>query len=436
MNPIHRLLIAALSITRVASNTWGISKPIYKSVATSSIISTPESVDKMINHLPPDTTASSLKKELNNSPLSLLVTIASFNPACRPLLAQLADLEKDYMFGGSLHSCTGPSSQEKPKVWILKTDDSEELEELAVELGMDVPSYRIYKNGVQIGENKGRVVTVEEIREGLRQAAAQCCPSDNTRSSASCCPPSSGTANAAVCCPDGSKDAPSDPSAILRLVQQSYANTVNKSPGGCCVSVSPELLGYTPEQIAAASDSNLGLGCGNPLSFADVKQGETVVDLGSGAGVDCFLASEQVGREGQVIGVDMTSDMVFTARGHAADRKCTNVSFRLGEIEHLPIADGTADVVISNCVINLSPVSRGLLRSFINQYTSCLLTYYILLSTHFHLMQQNQRTKVKYLRRSIVYLSLEVELQSVMWSFVLPKSYQIDSRRLRHSLAE
>jgi 2-polyprenyl-3-methyl-5-hydroxy-6-metoxy-1,4-benzoquinol methylase len=255
------------------------------------------------------------------------------------------------MFGGSLHSCTGP--QEKPNVFILKTDDSEELEELAVELGMDVPSYRIYKNGVQIGENKGRVVTMEDIREGLRQAA-NCCP-PNTRSSVGCCPPSGGTANAAVCCPDGNKDAPSDPSAILRLVQQSYANTVTKSSGGCCVSVSPELLGYTQEQIAAASDSNLGLGCGNPLSFADVKEGETVVDLGSGAGVDCFLASQQVGSEGQVIGVDMTSEMVFTARGHAVDRKCTNVSFRLGEIEHLPIADGTADVVISNCVINLSP---------------------------------------------------------------------------------
>jgi ubiquinone/menaquinone biosynthesis C-methylase UbiE len=118
--------------------------------------------------------------------------------------------------------------------------------------------------------------------------------------------------------------------------------------------VSPELLGYTKEQIESASDSNLGLGCGNPLSFANVKEGETVVDLGSGAGVDCFLAAEKIGN-GKVIGIDMTPDMIYTARRHASERGCSNVSFRLGEIEHLPIPDCTADCVISNCVINLSP---------------------------------------------------------------------------------
>jgi ubiquinone/menaquinone biosynthesis C-methylase UbiE len=125
------------------------------------------------------------------------------------------------------------------------------------------------------------------------------------------------------------------------------------------VSIDPSLLGYTEEQIAkAGKDANLGLGCGNPISFANIRHGETIVDLGSGAGVDCFLASDLVGREGTVIGVDMTPDMIFKARRNASTR-CDdgpgNVQFRLGEIEHLPVADGTVDCVISNCVINLSP---------------------------------------------------------------------------------
>lgn len=314
-----------------------------------------------IRNLPVGSTLPSFRTELNESRLTLVLAVASFSPQCRPLLTQVAELERDYIFGGSLHDCCGP--QEKPQVVVIKTDESDELEELAVDLGMgDIPCFQVYKSGNKVGESKGRV-TIDGIRDELRKAAKadshasgevkfeSCCPpkSDNT----GCCPPNS---NAAVCCPDGNKVAPSDPSSILRLVQQSYANTVNKSSssGGCCVSVSPELLGYTKEQIESASDSNLGLGCGNPLSFANVKEGETVVDLGSGAGVDCFLAAEKIG-SGKVIGIDMTPDMIYTARRHASERGCTNVSFRLGEIEHLPIPDGTADCVISNCVINLSP---------------------------------------------------------------------------------
>ena len=94
---------------------------------------------------------------------------------------------------------------------------------------------------------------------------------------------------------------------------------------------------------------------GNPISFANIQRGETVVDLGSGAGVDCFLAADLVGNDGSVIGCDMTPDMIFKARQNASKRNAKNVSFRLGEIEHLPIADNTVDCVISNCVINLSP---------------------------------------------------------------------------------
>ncbi len=99
----------------------------------------------------------------------------------------------------------------------------------------------------------------------------------------------------------------------------------------------------------------MGLGCGNPKAIAALKPGEVVVDLGAGGGFDCFLAAHEVGRSGHVIGVDMTADMLSKARANAVKGKFENVEFRLGEIEHLPIADATADVIISNCVINLSP---------------------------------------------------------------------------------
>jgi arsenite methyltransferase len=115
-------------------------------------------------------------------------------------------------------------------------------------------------------------------------------------------------------------------------------------------------LGYTEEDLAAVPEgANLGLGCGNPKALAALKPGEVVVDLGAGAGFDCFLAAKAVGLAGGVIGVDMTPEMVRAARENARKGGYENVDFRLGEIEHLPVADGTADVVISNCVINLAP---------------------------------------------------------------------------------
>ncbi len=115
-------------------------------------------------------------------------------------------------------------------------------------------------------------------------------------------------------------------------------------------------IGYSDEELKTVPEgSNLGLGCGNPVALASLKEGETVLDLGSGAGLDCFLASQRVGEKGKVIGIDMTPEMVKKARENAKKGGYRNVEFRLGEIENLPIADNSIDVVISNCVINLSP---------------------------------------------------------------------------------
>jgi len=118
-------------------------------------------------------------------------------------------------------------------------------------------------------------------------------------------------------------------------------------------------VGYTPEELALVpKEANLGLGCGNPLRAAALQPGETVIDLGSGAGLDTFLAAVQVGRRGRAVGVDMTPEMLTTARRIAKENRIRNAEFRLGEIENLPAADNSFDVCISNCVINLSP-SKG-----------------------------------------------------------------------------
>ncbi|AIQ71140.1 arsenite methyltransferase [Paenibacillus graminis] len=133
------------------------------------------------------------------------------------------------------------------------------------------------------------------------------------------------------------------------------------SASSCCNSPSDfdsisAKLGYSSSELAAAPEgANLGLGCGNPQAIAELKAGERVLDLGSGGGFDCFLASRQVGDKGHVIGVDMTPEMISRARNNAVKGNFGNTEFRLGEIEHLPLADHSVNVIISNCVINLSP---------------------------------------------------------------------------------
>lgn len=152
-----------------------------------------------------------------------------------------------------------------------------------------------------------------------------------------------------------------DSKTITEAVRERYKTIAEKS-GSCCgpsccdESVSDISLGYTAEELASIpAGSNLSLGCGNPTGLATIKSGETVIDLGSGAGIDCFLAAQKVGASGHVIGIDMTEAMIHKARENAAKAGHANVEFRLGQIEAMPVADNTADIVISNCVINLAP---------------------------------------------------------------------------------
>jgi len=274
---------------------------------------------KFITVLDDDSAIQNLKTIISSSPMSMVIACASFVPKCKKILSEIESLQKDFV--GNLF------------VFVLQTDESDEVEELAIELGLkDIPSYQLYKNGKLVYSSKdGEIISIDGIRDTIRLATS------------------------VVNIPAGYYgQSPTDPNDILKLVSQSYANTVNKTQD-CCVSVDPSLLGYSVSEILkAGQDANLGLGCGNPLSFAGLKREETVVDLGAGAGIDCFLAADTVKK---VIGIDMTPDMVHTARNNAKKRGLSkeHVQFRLGEIEHLPVADSSVDCVMSNCVINLSP---------------------------------------------------------------------------------
>ena len=157
---------------------------------------------------------------------------------------------------------------------------------------------------------------------------------------------------------------------IKKVVREGYGKIAQKNLSccapakACCGSTDlvegiSKQVGYSDEELKVVPEgSNLGLGCGNPVALASLKEGEIVLDLGSGAGFDCFLAANQVGKTGKVIGVDMTPQMLDRARENARKGNYENVEFRLGEIENLPVADNSVDIIISNCVINLSPDKR------------------------------------------------------------------------------
>ncbi len=189
-------------------------------------------------------------------------------------------------------------------------------------------------------------------------------------SKTSCCPPKA---------TDSATDTRLEADAVRQRVRDDYGSVAKAEAAGeaegiagsCCgVSDDSQIntlistrLGYSEDDLAAVpKGADMGLGCGNPRAIASLREGEVVVDLGSGGGFDCFLAAPEVGPTGTVIGIDMTPDMISKARGNASKGKFTTVEFRLGEIEHMPVADNTADVIISNCVINLSPDKSAVFR--------------------------------------------------------------------------
>ncbi len=162
---------------------------------------------------------------------------------------------------------------------------------------------------------------------------------------------------------------------IRKAVRETYGQIASRG-GGCCgpscggseptppfLADASQRLGYSEDDVSGVPEgANLGLGCGNPQAIAALRPGETVLDLGSGGGFDCFLAAKQVGPRGHVIGVDMTTEMVSLARQNANRAQVPHVDFRLGEIERLPVPDATVDVILSNCVINLSPDKAAVFR--------------------------------------------------------------------------
>jgi len=150
---------------------------------------------------------------------------------------------------------------------------------------------------------------------------------------------------------------------IRQAVQQRYSEIARGHVRGCCgQTVELPAIGYSQQDLAFAGDANLGLGCGNPLALAEIQPGMTLLDLGSGAGFDAFLALERVGPSGRVIGIDMTDDMLALARQNAERRGAANIEFRKGYIEVMPVQDASVDMVISNCVINLSSDKTAVFR--------------------------------------------------------------------------
>ncbi|HLK33637.1 MAG TPA: arsenite methyltransferase [Terriglobales bacterium] len=152
---------------------------------------------------------------------------------------------------------------------------------------------------------------------------------------------------------------------IVESVRQHYSDIAEGKRSGCGGSDAADVarvIGYSPDELKLAGQANLGLGCGNPLALAAIEPGMTVLDLGSGAGFDAFLAWRRVGTNGRVIGVDMTDEMLQLARKNAAELGASNVEFRKGRIESLPVEDGSVDLVISNCVINLSTSKPAVFR--------------------------------------------------------------------------
>lgn len=217
------------------------------------------------------------------------------------------------------------------KVVQLCVDHGEPAQAAATEFNMTAPSAHFFRNGTKLADVTGATATPDSIQAMVSEAI--------------------------------STEIPEDVDEAREGIRNAYA-AVATGAGGCCGTDRPDslLLGYSPAELAKAAAGDVGQGCGNPLSFANLQLGEVVVDLGSGGGLDCMIAGTQVGPTGSAIGVDMTPEMLARARTSAKDAGHTNVHFRLGEIEHLPIPDNSVDCVISNCVINLSSDKQQVLK--------------------------------------------------------------------------
>lgn len=201
---------------------------------------------------------------------------------------------------------------------------------------------------------KDKEVIRESVRDRYGKIARAGKVNLETNQDTSCCSPiqiTSKPSHAASCCGPSATASKTTPSASCC------------GPSDFSVEKMSAYMGYSKEDLENVPEgANMGLGCGNPVALASLRPGETVVDLGSGGGFDCFLAAKEVGETGKVIGVDMTPDMISKARKNAESIETNNVEFRLGEIENLPVADNTADIIMSNCVINLSPDKQSVYR--------------------------------------------------------------------------
>ncbi len=214
-----------------------------------------------------------------------------------------------------------------------------------------------------VRDRYGKIAQANQVNTEMDAAACECCGPVQIESQ-----PGKAAQDAACCEPVQIESQPGkavQDAACCEPVQiESRPGEAAQDEACCGPSVISEerleklskYMGYSKEDLESVPEgANMSLGCGNPVAMASLQSGETVVDLGSGGGFDCFLASKEVGDTGKVIGVDMTTDMISLARRNVEKMVTSNVEFRLGEIEHLPVADNTADIIMSNCVINLSP---------------------------------------------------------------------------------
>ena len=179
----------------------------------------------------------------------------------------------------------------------------------------------------------------------------------NTESSTACCAPS--------CCGGGTKDDRHSSDAVTAVVREKYGSTAKSglSSNNEGVRAVAEAFGYSPDELSSIpAEANMGLSCGNPIATANLRPGEVVVDLGSGGGLDVFLAAQKVGPKGKAIGIDMTPEMIALSKKNAAKGGIANVEFHLGTVDAIPLPDASADVVISNCVINLAPDKNAVFR--------------------------------------------------------------------------